>query len=469
MFHLLCCSLGRLTCFFFSRYDEPFEASAATWTCPFCREICNCSLCIRRAGFGYIWDGPLAVDIKQGRVANRGFKAGGKQEDSNLVPSRRRWFARQGVVTGSPAWMSQRRKEGVRFIVGRSPSPRLDSSTLAGECGFIQQFEKEMNDEGEDAVEREGAFDGASVQQTTPINSTASPSSSSSPLPNPNDVFSRYRSGMKKRFYIGQILKRVEPLSTATPRTKTLDASAARDVQKDDRPQAMKVLRPPSKQPGFYVEVQEVSSEGDEKEAESENEAVAKTDVAAVQNELVPQLELEPVSSPEPALSYFGPISISDPAPNSTPGVLYPSTSLGTLNPSNLHEFRDLHSPAPTQVWSSSALNAQGLALEKRFAANANNTEISTEVANWSDVTASPVVNPSSHSETIGPARMPLNPEDDFALPLPDIYTFTPPDPLASGVESWFTAGGENNNGDEDVDAIGETETEKSSSVGVDE
>lgn len=468
-----------------NRYDEPFEASAKTWTCPCCREMCNCSLCIRGAGFGYIWDGPLAMDIKQGKLRGRGLKAVDKQGDPDLVPSIRTWFARQGVVTGSPAWMSQRRKEGVRFIVGRNPDPGLDSSTYAFDCEFIRQFEMDTDGDDEGDVDRNGTFDeNASEQRTIPVNSAGSPSSSSSsstsPLPSLNDVFSQCLSGSRKRFYIGQIPKRVKVTSRPTtmprpkPRIKTPSAGAREDVENVEQPHPMKVLRPPSKEPGFYVEDQESSEAESEDEAEDENKAEAgmmdETAAAVVQNESLSQLESQPVSSSssEPALSYTA--SVTDPTPNSTPDTLY--TSPGALGPLNLHEFRDLHSPAPIQTWSASALNAQGMALEKRLANNAREAEIRTEVANWSDVTASPVVDP-SHPQAISPARTQLVPnmEDDFTLPLPEIYTFAQ-DPLVTSAESLFAASGGNNTeceDDEDEDAMGETETEKSSSVGVDE
>lgn len=39
-----------------TRYDFAFNASSTTWSCPKSRNFCNCSHCLRKAGFAYILD-----------------------------------------------------------------------------------------------------------------------------------------------------------------------------------------------------------------------------------------------------------------------------------------------------------------------------------------------------------------------------------------------------------------------------
>jgi Zinc-finger domain of monoamine-oxidase A repressor R1 len=110
-----------------------FNSNHLSWHCPHCRGICNCSICLRKAGFGYILDGSISEQLTgvQGRLSVAGHvkkhapsgNATRTQSEEQTRVSVRAWLARKGVAVGTEDWMEERRRQGVRIVVGRSPPP----------------------------------------------------------------------------------------------------------------------------------------------------------------------------------------------------------------------------------------------------------------------------------------------------------------------------------------------------------
>ncbi|KAF8519181.1 hypothetical protein JB92DRAFT_2026398 [Gautieria morchelliformis] len=130
------------------RYDESFDTSNLRWHCPRCRGICNCSICLRKAGLGYILDGPMSEQLTgiQGRLScarhekKQQSRRGGVRVDKNRGDKQPRasvqtWLAKKGIVLGTEEWLMERRRRGVRFVVGKTPPP-LDVPSPYKEARF---------------------------------------------------------------------------------------------------------------------------------------------------------------------------------------------------------------------------------------------------------------------------------------------------------------------------------------------
>lgn len=450
------------------RYAEPFDPSAKMWVCPFCRDICNCSICLRKQGFGYIFDSPAALEIrkppprrskKRGKAAKLSMPSGKDATETDVSegmvkkkPSLREWLARQGVVTGSTAWMAQRRGEGARFVIGRSPSPGMDSSYVPVErCEFLKQSGNE-----EDQMEEGGITpDIALTKQEQVVEVTPGPTASPATLkppasPSGYDVFAQ-SNYPEKRLFIGKMLRRKRSdvaqkedkdviVVPSQPRSSTDVPIVEGPI--DDAEDSPKHDCPGVLQPSFT------------KPTENETPSSQQTQHGLTRE---PVSEPDRVHTPEPSSSYPTITSLS--TPQSTP------TSYDIHARSRFHPFRSLLdlSPAAEQMYHT-GLNARGMELARQLEGKNDSTgkpEIMSSLIGGV-IPGAPVF-----SAATSPARHPQNPAvGEYAQSLSSqgddgaskgIYGgIVAPDPV---IDSWLLTDEFDKDGDyemEDIDAVEE-------------